>query len=100
MNYKTLSSRPNTPWQRENPRRRKGDPPWSWYLCRHFQLIATVSSSRPTLAGCKVIIHQNLDTTLTFMIAGHRVGHEPHPMHFSRQNEPAFQVPVGWTIRP
>ena len=30
---------------------------------------------RPTLAGCKVIIHQHLDTTLTLMIAGHRVGH-------------------------
>ena len=29
----------------------------------------------PTLAGCKVIIHQHLDTTLTLMIAGHRVGH-------------------------
>ena len=29
---------------------------------------------RPTLAGCKVIIHQHLDTTLTLMIAGHRVG--------------------------
>ena len=30
---------------------------------------------RPTLAGCKVIIHQHLDTTLTLMIAEHRVGH-------------------------
>ena len=30
---------------------------------------------RPTLAGCKVIIHQHLDPTLTLMIAGHRVGH-------------------------
>ena len=30
---------------------------------------------RPTLAGCKVIIHQHLDTTLTLMIAGHRIGH-------------------------
>ena len=30
---------------------------------------------RHTLAGCKVIIHQHLDTTLTLMIAGHRVGH-------------------------
>ena len=30
---------------------------------------------RPTLAGCKVIIHQHLDTTLTLMIAGHRVAH-------------------------
>jgi len=29
---------------------------------------------RPTLAGCKVIVHQHLDTTLTLMIAGHRVG--------------------------
>ena len=29
----------------------------------------------PPLAGCKVIIHQHLDTTLTLMIAGHRVGH-------------------------
>ena len=29
----------------------------------------------PTLAGCKAIIHQHLDTTLTLMIAGHRVGH-------------------------
>ena len=29
---------------------------------------------RPTMAGCKVIIHQHLDTTLTLMIAGHRVG--------------------------
>lgn len=27
---------------------------------------------RPTLAGCKVIIHQHMDTTLTLMIAGHR----------------------------
>jgi transposase len=30
---------------------------------------------RPTLAGCKAIIHQHMDTTLTIMIAGHRVGH-------------------------
>ena len=30
---------------------------------------------RPTMAGCKVIIHQHQDTTLTLMIAGHRVGH-------------------------
>jgi hypothetical protein len=30
---------------------------------------------RPTMAGCKVIIHQHLDQTLTLMIAGHRVGH-------------------------
>ena len=30
---------------------------------------------RPTLAGCKAIIHQHLDTTLTLMIAGHRIGH-------------------------
>ena len=30
---------------------------------------------RPTLAGCKVIIHQHLDTSLTLVIAGHRVGH-------------------------
>src|SRR5450631_1618471 len=30
---------------------------------------------RHTLAGCKVIIHQHLDTTLTLMIAGHRIGH-------------------------
>ena len=30
---------------------------------------------RPTLAGCKAIIHQHLDMTLTLMIAGHRVGH-------------------------
>ncbi len=30
---------------------------------------------RPTLAGCKAIIHQHLDATLTLMIAGHRVGH-------------------------
>lgn len=30
---------------------------------------------RPTLAGCKVIIHQHLDSTLTLMVAGHRVGH-------------------------
>ena len=30
---------------------------------------------RPTLAGCKVTIHQHLDMTLTLMIAGHRVGH-------------------------
>jgi hypothetical protein len=29
---------------------------------------------RPILAGCKVIIHQHLDTTLTLMVAGHRVG--------------------------
>ncbi len=29
---------------------------------------------RPTLAGCKVIIHQHPDQTLTLMIAGHRVG--------------------------
>lgn len=29
---------------------------------------------RHTLAGCKVIIHQHLDTTLTLTIAGHRVG--------------------------
>src|SRR6201988_5324918 len=30
---------------------------------------------RPTLAGCKVILYQHMDTTLTLMIAGHRVGH-------------------------
>ena len=30
---------------------------------------------RPTLAGCKVIIHQHLDATLTLTIAGHRVGY-------------------------
>jgi pimeloyl-ACP methyl ester carboxylesterase len=30
---------------------------------------------RPTLAGCKVIIHQHLDQTLTLTIARHRVGH-------------------------
>jgi transposase len=30
---------------------------------------------RHTLAGCKAIIHQHLDTTLTLMIAGHRIGH-------------------------
>jgi hypothetical protein len=30
---------------------------------------------RPTQAGCKAIIHQHLDTSLTIMIAGHRVGH-------------------------
>jgi hypothetical protein len=30
---------------------------------------------RDTLAGCKAIIHQHLDTTLTIMIAGHRIGH-------------------------
>ena len=30
---------------------------------------------RHTLAGCKVIIHQHLDATLTLTIAGHRVGH-------------------------
>jgi hypothetical protein len=30
---------------------------------------------RNTLAGCKAIIHQHLDMTLTLMIAGHRIGH-------------------------
>jgi transposase len=30
---------------------------------------------RHTLAGCKAIIHQHLDATLTLMIAGHRIGH-------------------------
>jgi transposase len=30
---------------------------------------------RPTMAGCKVIIHQHLDATLTLIIGGHRVGH-------------------------
>ncbi len=30
---------------------------------------------RHTLAGCKAIIHQHLDGTLTLMIAGHRIGH-------------------------
>jgi hypothetical protein len=30
---------------------------------------------RPTMAGCKVVIHQHLDATLTLIIAGHRVGH-------------------------
>jgi hypothetical protein len=30
---------------------------------------------RHTMAGCKAIIHQHLDSTLTLMIAGHRVGH-------------------------
>jgi hypothetical protein len=36
---------------------------------------ATLMAGRPTLAGCKAIIHQHLDTALTLMIAGHRVGH-------------------------
>src|SRR3984885_37213 len=35
----------------------------------------TSISVAPALAGCKVIIYQHLDTTLTLMIAGHRVGH-------------------------
>jgi transposase len=30
---------------------------------------------RHTRAGCKAIIHQHLDATLTIMIAGHRIGH-------------------------
>ena len=30
---------------------------------------------RHTLAGCKAIIHQHMDMTLTLMIAGHRIGH-------------------------
>lgn len=30
---------------------------------------------RGTMAGCKVIIHQHLDATLTLTIGGHRVGH-------------------------
>jgi hypothetical protein len=30
---------------------------------------------RHTLSGCKAIIHQHLDNTLTLMIAGHRIGH-------------------------
>jgi len=30
---------------------------------------------RSTLAGCKAIIHQHLDATLTLTIRGHRVGH-------------------------
>jgi len=30
---------------------------------------------RHTLAGCKAIIHQHLDMTLTLMISGHRIGH-------------------------
>ena len=30
---------------------------------------------RHTLAGCKAIIHQHLDTTLTLMISGHRIGY-------------------------
>jgi hypothetical protein len=30
---------------------------------------------RGTMAGCKVIIHQHLDQTLTLTIGGHRVGH-------------------------
>jgi transposase-like protein len=30
---------------------------------------------RPTMAGCKVIIHQHLDQTLTLTVAGHRIGH-------------------------
>jgi transposase len=30
---------------------------------------------RPTLAGCKVIIHEHMDTTLTLMVQEHRVGH-------------------------
>jgi transposase len=30
---------------------------------------------RNTLAGCKAIIHQHLDNTLTLMIAGHRIGY-------------------------
>jgi hypothetical protein len=30
---------------------------------------------RPTMAGCKVIIHQHLDATLTLTIGGHSVGH-------------------------
>ena len=30
---------------------------------------------RATMAGCKVIIYQHLDQTLTLTVAGHRVGH-------------------------
>src|ERR1035438_3604064 len=30
---------------------------------------------RGTMTGCKVIIHQHLDATLTLTIGGHRVGH-------------------------
>ena len=30
---------------------------------------------RHTLAGCKTIIHQHLDMTLTLMVAGRRIGH-------------------------
>src|ERR1700734_4479738 len=30
---------------------------------------------RHTLAGCKAIIHQHMDMTLTLMISGHRIGH-------------------------
>jgi hypothetical protein len=30
---------------------------------------------RGTMAGCKVIIHQYPDQTLTLTIAGHRIGH-------------------------
>ena len=44
---------------------------------RFYNLIMQIERAewRPTLAGCKVIIHQHLDQTLTLTIAGHRVGH-------------------------
>jgi hypothetical protein len=44
---------------------------------RFHNLIVQIERAewRPTLAGCKVIIHQHLDQTLTLTIAGHRVGH-------------------------
>jgi hypothetical protein len=29
---------------------------------------------RGTMAGCRVIVHQHLDQTLTLNIAGHRIG--------------------------
>ncbi|HUD55994.1 MAG TPA: hypothetical protein VMR02_12245 [Terracidiphilus sp.] len=44
---------------------------------RFHNLIVQIERAewRPTLAGCKVIIHQHLDQTLTLTIPGHRVGH-------------------------
>jgi hypothetical protein len=47
----------------------------SLLICCEIYALGENDKWRPTLAGCKVIIHQHLDQTLTLVIAGHRVGH-------------------------
>ena len=53
-------------------------PPISYNTSQGFGVLGFWGSRVPSgvpPVGCKAIIHQHLDQTLTLMIAGHRVGH-------------------------